>query len=102
MQFFVPGAMEPRTAEVLWSLTRERLESMLKTSIWERRIHALSIRDNGGQVRIAIGEPFDGEEVLMIFEGTHLLICTAGRGMYRGKPIAVPLERATVVEFFDA
>ena len=94
--------MEPQTADVLWSLTRQKLEDVLHTSIWERRIHALNIRDNGGHVRIEIGEPFDGEEVLMIFQGANLLICTAGRGMYRGKPISIPKEKAIVVEFFDA
>jgi len=102
MHFFVPGAMESQTAEVLWSLTRQRLEGALQMPIWDKRIQALCFRTYGEQVRIVIGEPFDGEEVLMIFQANNLLICTASHGMYRGKPICIPKERAVAVEFFDA
>ncbi len=102
MRFFVPGAMEPNTAEVLWSLTRKRLEGALKTPIWDQRIQSLCVRTDGEQIRVAIGEYFDGEEVLMIFDAQNLLICTAGHGMYRGKPISIPKEKAVAVEFFDA
>ncbi|MBN9504077.1 MAG: hypothetical protein BGO01_20040 [Armatimonadetes bacterium 55-13] len=102
MRFFVPGTFDASTADVLWSITRNKLQKALDVPIWDRRIQSLSLMIDREHVNVTIGEAYHGEEVLMIFEAPQLLICTAGHGMYRGKPIVVPKERAVAVEFFDA
>jgi len=103
MEFFIPGAESPGSAEQIWSDTRERLEEDFG-KVRDRRVFRLEFRQHAKDVAAEVGQadPELGETVVAIFGGREMnYVCTASRGVARGSASLVGKYETYDIEYFE-
>ncbi|CCF84889.1 hypothetical protein [Nitrolancea hollandica] len=107
MKFFLPGVTDQEKAEQLYADIKRRAQGL---DISDKRIFRLIYQDEGkdwvaevGRIELVEGRELRyGEVVIAILDATvTYLICTPNLGILRDKPIMVPKNAVTSVEYFE-
>ena len=105
MRFFVPGATDSGTGELMYIQTRDRLRRRGQ-HIADRRICRVKFQQDGHPMNVSVGGSYntDGKPVFAIFETDRaFLILTSTYGPPPvDDPVQVPLEQVLDVEEFTA
>lgn len=103
MEFFIPGATSPTTAEEIWSDARARVEADFG-KVRSRRVFRLEFRQHATDMAAEVGQldPELGETVVAIFGGREMnYVCTASRGVAHGKPSLIGKYETYEIEYFE-
>lgn len=103
MEFFIPGAESPTSAEQIWSNTRARVEEGFG-AVRDRRVFRLEFRQHAKDMAAEVGQadPELGETVVAIFGGREVnYVCTASRGVAHGSPSLIGKYETYEIEYFE-
>ncbi len=102
MKFFLPHTNDDQQAEIVYQGIKRYASRATGLAIADQKIFKIAFahREREYQAEVGRVEEVSGEIIVAILESDMFMICTANRGIVRGRPIMVEKGKVHTIEYF--